>query len=158
LKRDRVNVRNSRTQITRRRQARKTKNYEYTTNVNHTAIQHQKQQREYHDITFDRFSCTTIWRANHSKILTKRMRVNVVQFVQHRLSSDLSRREWRTNLFLRQHKIRCEQMIDEFFIWRRLHAEIKNNRRSHNQYSQRLQLVICFLHIQNCVNRFKDNE
>jgi hypothetical protein len=39
-----------------------------------------------------------------------------------------------------------------------LHAEIKNNRRSHNQHSQRLQRVICFLHIQNRFNRFKDNE
>jgi hypothetical protein len=40
-----VNVEDSKTQITRRWQARKTKNYEYTTNVNHIAIQHQKQQK-----------------------------------------------------------------------------------------------------------------
>jgi hypothetical protein len=86
------------------------------------------------------------------------MCVNVVQFVQHRLSSDLSRWKWRTNLLLHQHKIRCEQMIDVFFIWKRLHVEIKNNRRLHNQHSQRLQRVICFLHIQNRFNRFKDNE
>ncbi len=49
-------------------------------------------------------------------------------------------------------------MIDEFFIYRRLHAEIKNYRQSHNQHSQRLQFVMCFLHIQNRLNRFKNNE
>jgi hypothetical protein len=86
------------------------------------------------------------------------MRVNVVQFVQHRLSFSLSRWKWRMNLLLRQHKTRCEQMISEFLIWKRLHAETKNNRRSHNQHSQRLQLVICLLHVQNCFNRFSDNE
>jgi hypothetical protein len=74
------------------------------------------------------------------------------------LSSDLSSWKWCTNLFLRQHKIRCKQIIDEFFIWRRLHAEVKNNRRSYNQHSQRLQFVICFLHIQNCFNHIKDCE
>jgi hypothetical protein len=33
-----------------------------------------------------------------------------------------------------------------------------NNRRSHNQHSQRLQLVICFSHIQNRLNFSKNDE
>ncbi len=158
MREDRENVRDSKTQISRRRQARRTNNYEYITNVNHIAVQHQKQQREHHDITFDQFNDATVRCANHSKILTKDLCIDVVQFVQHRLFSDLSRRERRTNLFLCQHKIRCEQMINEFLIERRLHVENTNNRRSHNQHSQRLQFVICFLHIQNCLNFFKNNE
>ncbi len=51
----------------------------------------------------NRFDRQTIWRVNYSKVLTKRLRVNVVQFVQHRLSSDLSWRRRCTNLLLRQH-------------------------------------------------------
>jgi hypothetical protein len=86
------------------------------------------------------------------------MRVNVVKFVQHRLSSHLSLRKRRTNVFLHQHKTQCEQMIDEFLVWKRLHAEAANYRRTYNQHTQRLQLVIYFLHIQNLLNRFKDNE
>ncbi len=49
-------------------------------------------------------------------------------------------------------------MINEFFIEKRLHAEVTNNRRLHNQHSQRLQFVICFLHIQNRFSCFKNDE
>jgi hypothetical protein len=49
-------------------------------------------------------------------------------------------------------------MINEFFIERRLHVENTNNWESYNQHSQRLQLVICFLHIQNRLICFKDSE
>ncbi len=49
-------------------------------------------------------------------------------------------------------------MINKFFIEKRLHVEITNNRRLYNQHSQRLKFVICFLHIQNRFNYFKNNE
>jgi hypothetical protein len=98
-------------------------------------IQCEKQQERNHDFFINEFSNQKIWYTDDLKILTQRLRFDVVQFVFNRFSFFVWNEKKRSNLLLCQHKIERQQQIDRFRFIKHVHIKAQFEWSAYRQHS-----------------------
>ncbi len=124
-----------------------TKNYDITVNIRNLTIQHQKWKEEHNDVASNRFTNKEIRVINNSRIVTQRLRFDVLWFVQHRFLFILWRYRKRENSFLRQHAYTCRFLICWLRLWWCMHHSNQSRKWEMNQRAQRLQRFVRLLYV-----------